>query len=79
MRHMQSILSKELMIRLLLEPTCLGANLCCKVRLSLAACCKKLGVGPCDFLKKIFELSKVVPEGGGTLYYSFSEMGLVSE
>ena len=79
MRHMQSILSKELMIRLLLEPTCLGANLCCKVRLSLAACCKKLGGSPCNFFKKIFELCKVVQEGGGTLYYSFSEMWLVFE
>ena len=69
MRHMQSILSKEFLIRLLLEPTCLGENLCCKVRLSLAACCKKLGGGPCDFLKKIFEMCKVVQEGGGTLYY----------
>ena len=67
------------MIRLLLQPTCLGANLCCKVRLSLAACCKKLGVGPCDFLKKIFELCKVVHEGGGTLCYSFSEIRLVFE
>ena len=79
MRHMQSILSKEFMIRLLLEPTCLGENLCCKVRLSLAACCKKLGVGPCIFSKKILGLCKVVQEGGGTLYYSFSEMRLVFE
>ena len=79
MRHMQSILSKEFLIRLLLEPTCLGENLCCKVRLSLAACCKKLGGGPCIFSKKILGLCKVVQEGGGTLYYGFSEMRLVFE
>ena len=79
MRHMQSILPKELMIRLLLEPTCLGENLCCKVRLSLAASCKKLGGVPCIFSKKILGLCKVVQEGGGTLYYGFSEMRLVFE
>ena len=79
MRHMHRILSKDLIIRLLLEPTCLGANLCCKVRLSLAACCKKLGGVPCIFSKKILGLCKVVQEGGETLYYGFSEMRLVFE
>ena len=60
MRHMQRILSKDLMIRLLLEPTCLGLDLSCKVRLSLAACYKKLGGSPCIFSKKILGFCKVV-------------------
>ena len=76
MRHMHRILSKDLIIRLLLEPTCLGANLCCKVTLNLAGCCKKLGGGPCISSKKIFGLCKVVQEGGGALHYGFSKMGL---
>ena len=79
MRHMHRILSKNLMIRLLLQPTCLWVNLCCEVRLSLAACCRKLGGGPCIFSKKILGLCEVVQEGRRTLYYGFSEMGLVFE
>ena len=76
MRHMHRILSKELIIRLQFGPTCLEANLCCKVRLNLAGCCKKLGGVPCISSKKILGLCKVVQEGGRTLHYGFSEMGL---
>ena len=71
--------AKFLVIRLLLEPTCLRVNLCWKVRLSLAACCKRLGEGPCIFSKKSLGLCRVVQEAGGTLYYGFSEMGLLFE
>ena len=68
MRHMQRISSKDLMIILLLEPTSLAVNIFCKVRLSLAACCKKLTGGLCIFSKKSFGLCRVVQEGGRTLY-----------
>ena len=68
MRHMQRILSKDLMIRLLLKPTCLGLDLSCKVRLSLAACWEEVHA---SFQRRFWVSAR--------LYYGFSEMGLVFE